>query len=936
MAVSVNKTLCLALILFANSLATDARAQAELSASHDKPSPFSDTTHTPADSQSGPLLIAAALGAELLKQSDKALRSDIGTLPADDNSLRLLEIHIGKYRLDELISAYQSRDYLYIPLGALAEIIELAITANPDNGIAEGFILREDRTFYLDATRGEVTIAGKLTAFDRTRVAMREFDDIYVDADLINQWFPLKLDIDLYASRLKVISKEPLPLEQRKLREEKFAVARSQTQVVDRGYPQQIDPYQNWTYPFINQSIQIGAYRDADDEISGTFDYSTYVTADLLQMESTWYLAGNEDDIVDDVRVTFSRKDPAGNLLGVARATEYAFGNVLEPRFELVTRPLDPQPGLYISNYPLARQTLYDSHSFRGDLPPGWQVELYRNNSLLEYQPAAIEGQYRFDDVPLLYGNNYFRLLFYGPQGQQREETYNFTLDDSLTEPGKHHYRALLSTDENSGSRSLLQYDVGINKQLSLAASFASIPIDEELLIDYPAKNHNYLSAGVRGFLASMFYRADFIDDTESGSAINWNIQTRLGEFILDFGEDYFIDEFISEEFPQSYQPIERRTFFNIDTAIPASVLPRIPVTFELQRDQREGDIIVDRFANRISFQQNRLAVSNTINLNSQTGLDTIVSDSLQISQRAYGYNFRGAFNYEFAPNSGLNSATFTVDGFRLARYNISTGFTRVVRNDTDQLLLNMNRSHGTYSLGLNTSYSTGGVFTVNLSFQMGLGREPRSGIWHPEYRPIASQGSLSAQAYLDTNGNGSKDTAEEGLPGVKIRINGGNVPQQTSDAGIVYVTGIEPYRELDVDLAVETLEDPLWQPAVKGKRMHLRPGYVALVDFPIIVTGEIDGTAFVQLGDEQREVSGVIVELLDTQGNIVQTTKTAFDGFYLFSKIPAGKYQLRISRDQTDSLNLMPVKPTFVVIEAENPIVNGMDFVLQKKFSTD
>ena len=101
-------------------------------------------------------------------------------------------------------------------------------------------------------------------------------------------------------------------------------------------------------------------------------------------------------------------------------------------------------------------------------------------------------------------------------------------------------------------------------------------------------------------------------------------------------------------------------------------------------------------------------------------------------------------------------------------------------------------------------------------------------------------------------------------------------------------------------------------------------------------MTGEIDGTASVQIGASTREVSGVIVELVDLQGNVVQSTKTAYDGFYLLAKVPVGKYQLRISRTQTDSLNLVPVKPTLVVIEVENPIVNGMDFVLQKKFTTE
>ena len=194
------------------------------------------------------------------------------------------------------------------------------------------------------------------------------------------------------------------------------------------------------------------------------------------------------------------------------QATEYAVGYIDEPRLDAITRPLDPQPGALISNFPLARQLQYDSQNFRGPLPPGWSVELYRNNELLDYIPSSDNGLYQFDDVPLLFGTNYFRLIFYGPQGQVQEENYRYTLDRTLTRPGKHQYRFQTSQGEEFGYRSLLQYEHGFSKSISLAANLASIPLDKRYVTTKPEEQHNYMTAGVRGFFKSMFYRVDILN----------------------------------------------------------------------------------------------------------------------------------------------------------------------------------------------------------------------------------------------------------------------------------------------------------------------------------------------------------------------------------------------------------------------------------------
>ncbi len=58
----------------------------------------------------------------------------------------------------------------------------------------------------------------------------------------------------------------------------------------------------------------------------------------------------------------------------------------------------------------------------RGILPTGYEVELYRNDILVGSVRTAVNDQYEFLEVPVDYGVNVFRLVFYGPQGQRREE----------------------------------------------------------------------------------------------------------------------------------------------------------------------------------------------------------------------------------------------------------------------------------------------------------------------------------------------------------------------------------------------------------------------------------------------------------------------------------------------------------------------------------
>ena len=52
----------------------------------------------------------------------------------------------------------------------------------------------------------------------------------------------------------------------------------------------------------------------------------------------------------------------------------------------------------------------------------------------------------------------------------------------------------------------------------------------------------------------------------------------------------------------------------------------------------------------------------------------------------------------------------------------------------------------------------------------------------------------------------------------------------------------------------------------------------------------------------------------------VLQTVETAYDGFYIISKIPFGKYKLRISDKQIDELKLQPVNDEILDLTSDDP----------------
>jgi cell division septation protein DedD len=867
--------------------------------------------------------VAAMLFVALLMTHVAAAQTPAAALlsaPAEED-VRILEVVLDEAVLSEALVAYAGPSGgTLLPLQAMSELLAVAIASKPADGVASGFVFDERRTFHLDVTRRHITIAGKSRSFERSLVRLHH-DDIYVDSALLGEWLPVAFDIDLFALRIRVRPREPLPLQQRLERERRIRHWRLQLPPADPGYPRLRTPYGLWETPFVDQTLRLSLGE------ASTASFSTYATGDLLFMESEAYLAGDNSDPFDTARLTLRRRDPAGAVGGWLRATEVAVGHVIHPSSGLLANSSEPLPGFLLSNLPLNRPAEFDRHSFRGNLPPGWDVELYHNGALLDYQQSRAGGQYVFDNVPVLFGMNFFRLVFYGPQGQRREEHHRFLLGESLTLPGRFEYRVVGNIENDTTRRASAFGSYGISSHVTAMAEAAMLPT--------PEGERQYGKVGLRTFWSALFAYGDVVQDDRGGRAWEGGLQTRIFGSNLLLSRQAASGGFVSEAFAFAGDPLLSRDRVRVDTAIPASILPRIPISLELDRQRFTSGVVRTTAQNRLSMHYKGLSMTNRALWQSITGQPSRVAAALQLSRYIRGVGVRGELLYGIAPLS-FTTANVMVEKSLRAGYRVYGNVSRSFLGSAHVYSIGIDKTSGTFAAGVNAMRDPGGNAAANVDLSAGFGREPRERTWVPDARGRAGLGAVSARVFLDRNENGRFDEGDQPLPAVGFTINGVQAAPRTNEAGIVFMPELSPHQPADIAIDARTLEDPQWLPDVRGLRLVPRPGKAVPIEVPVVMTAEIEGTVYTARGGVAQGLAGATIELLNAAGEVVQKTTSAYDGFYVLTQVRRGPYRVRLAKaandDQPKSVqvaNALHEREKAVTVTAESSVVSGIDFAL-------
>lgn len=108
-----------------------------------------------------------------------------------------------------------------------------------------------------------------------------------------------------------------------------------------------------------------------------------------------------------------------------------------------------PLVGAHITNAPTTYRRSFGTYILSDMTEPGWMVELYVNNILVNYMQADASGFFSFE-VPLVYGETNVKLQFYGPYGEERSEDRILSIPFNFLPKGTLEYNLTAGVTEDS------------------------------------------------------------------------------------------------------------------------------------------------------------------------------------------------------------------------------------------------------------------------------------------------------------------------------------------------------------------------------------------------------------------------------------------------------------------------------------------------------
>lgn len=154
----------------------------------------------------------------------------------------------------------------------------------------------------------------------------------------------------------------------------------------------------------------------------------------------------------------------------------------------------------------------------------------------------------------------------------------------------------------------------------------------------------------------------------------------------------------------------------------------------------------------------------------------------------------------------------------------------------------------------------------------------------------IANTAGIAMRFFVDDNGNGSLDSAEEIVEGIQIGVDGGTMKDATS--GYVMITDLPAATEFMVSVDASTIPDPALALRHAEYSVVTEAHHIRAVDIPLERTPLIDGR-LATAGGSPLSLRGTLVRVRSASGDVVRTVKTTRDGSFNIAGLVSGTYTI-------------------------------------------
>ncbi len=870
----------------------------------------------------------ARAGAFLENTGIEDNRIDLRGLP--DGEILILAVRLKDATdLEGSIFAEIQNRQIYLSLNDLFSLLSFPIKYNPETRIYSGWYIRENRLFSMDIDAALVVANGQeYKVFERDMI--QKGDDIYVTLQSAQVWFGLELKPDIGSQLVHLDADPPLPIMERIARRKLKKRNESEKPVT---LPRGDDEYDLISFPQIDVSTRTNYRRPESGEsetnrflnirTAGEFAYGTLATS----------LSANDEDQLTNVRATYLQESANPELLGDLKARRFEVGDVQPTRIPIIGNA-PPETGIRITNADLLSRQNLPSTQISGYIFPGWDVELYRDNSLLAFAETDDSGFYSFDNIRLFSNLNSFRVVAYGPQGEVREETLSVPFDQNREAEDGNIYDVSLSVQNRNFYDKFDSIDPDANTLHF--AGFLETPLTANTALRLGARhrsennaNKTYASAGISTSYDGTLFNATVATDEQAELAAEFVATRQFGSHNFRSDLELATDNFNPGQSDRAVQVFSNR--YALEGPFPLKIgdRPRYASSFSYGANSEgnatySGRLNFNTTYKNFGFNQSLLYNDGTAFANEQFDSETSITGSS-------GKNsFRGTANYNIRPESNLEGL-FASWRRRISpdlESQLEYGYT--LEDNISRLSGQLNWRPETVTITPRVRYDNTGNIEATVNTRFGVTRNPDPGEFVFTRDFVTGNGTINVFVFLDKNGDKIFNGEDEPIEDARVLApqNGGGA--NTDENGIAFLSALRPNVITDVYVEVGSLEDPFWIPGDKGVSIMPRTGTNARVDIPIHNSGEIDGTIYGRASDgSSAALRNITLHLHNEDGKIEQKTRAGPDGFYLFSLVPPGRYALVVA-DAGLPEDVRRPRPQFVEVGYDGTTIFGNDIFLE------
>ena len=822
---------------------------------------------------------------------------------ADPEEQFLLDVNIRQLRLGDGVRAYNTPEGSCIVFGDFLTTLDVPMRVDLTARKASGWAFTEANRISIDLASGTATYRGKSEPIATGSV--RETPEGWcVETNVLARWFGIGVKPLTAGSALLLESEAKLPVElavERERRAKNLQLRPAQFDI--STLPQVRLPYRMWRAPALDFVVSGGVTYRARDGVKVDRQSSVYAAGEIARLSYDAQVTTNSKGVPNNLRLRAYRSDPESRLLGPLKATHFGLGDVSGFDSRLSGSPENGR-GALVTNRPLLAQTTFDRTRFEGDLPSGWEAEIYRNGELLAFAKPTGDQRYLFDDVQLFYGENRVRIILYGPQGQirTREELINVGQDNvpagktwywaGANQPG----RDLVSlepppdNDVRPIAQAAAAVEHGLDERTSVGALARMMLVEDERL--------SFIEGTVRRSIGSAMIEVAAAGDSSGGKAARAQLVAKIGSVNVAAEALAANDFHLRGRSAESVRDV--RMALDAPIRLAKAIIPaHADVHYT---DRLDGTKQLEA-AGRLAANIDRFNLAGDLRyrkqyLRSDPSPPGEMSLGLMGAGRLGNVRLRGATSFDIAPERRLRSVEMSAYWSATEKTDWEAGVVYDAPGKRGRARVTHVRRLDTMAIAVTGEAASDGAMALglNLNFSLDPGR------FRMSRRPLAAAGAVHARVYRDLNDNGVRDAAEPIEKGAYITA-GRKVSDHGTDArGSVLIGGLSTFTPVTVGIDQTSLSDPMLIPRKALQVVVPRPGIAAEVEIGLVAGGDVEG-AIVKSGGIGFE--GLDLELVDASGKAVATARTDLDGFFLFERLPYGEYRLQVSRDSASATGL-------------------------------